>query len=358
MMARSCPRLKRVPIFALHVPDMHIRSLFFAGGIVLLMSACSTDLEVTAPYKENTIVYALLDKDSTTQYIKINKAFLGPGNAFEYAQVPDSSEYRDDQLEAVVQEVKNGTVIQSFDLHDTLWPHDPGIFAGPLHKLYYFTAPLDSSATYRLVATAKGNHITAETPVVAKMTPSGNILSQPLRLVTPTGTYASPSIRWISAANGRRYDVSYRFRWDDVVGNDTIPRDFTQFLGSVVASDNTGGEQLSISLGGEAFFQTVAFRVGTNPGVQRRIFKGVDILWAVAGPALYNYLQLNSPISGLVEERPTYTNVDNGYGIFSTRRFVEVTTVGLNAQTVPELVQGPYTAGLQFCVPGSDFGCN
>ncbi len=338
---------------------MNIRPILFAGIAAIAFTACSTDLDVTAPYQENTVVYALLNKDSTIQYVKINKAFLGPGNAFEYAQVPDSSEYNSEQLQATVHAVKNGQIVASYPLRDTVWAHDPGIFAGPTHKLYYFNAALDSTATYRLEATAKGNSIVAETPVVGRLTPSSNILSQPLRLVALGQVYASPFIRWNTAPNGKRYDVSYRFRWDDVVGNDTIPRSFTQGLGTATAYSLNGGEELGVTMAGEAFFQTVAFRAGDNMHASKRIFRGVDIQWAVAGPALYNYLQLNNPISGLVEERPTYTNVDNGYGIFSSRRFLTVTVNGLNAQTAPELVNGQYTASLHFCIPGSsEFGCD
>jgi len=41
----------------------------------LLLSACSTDLDVIGDYKETMIVYGLLDQAQDTQYVKINKAF-------------------------------------------------------------------------------------------------------------------------------------------------------------------------------------------------------------------------------------------------------------------------------------------
>jgi hypothetical protein len=167
------------------------------------------------------------------------------------------------------------------------------------------------------------------------------------------------NIRWNSAANGKRYDLSYRFKWDEVIGADTVAKSFTQPLATVVADNTNGGAQLDASFEGEAFFQTVAVRVGNTPGVSKRIYRGVDILWAIAGEDLHVYLQLNNPISGLVEDRPTYTNVVNGYGLFSTRRFYEIPNKPLDLTTVPELVQGQYTGGMFFCVPGSSspFGC-
>jgi hypothetical protein len=113
---------------------MSMRPLLLLTAVATLLStSCSNELDVTAPYEENTVVYALLDKGTTTQFVKINKAFLGPDNALVYAAVPDSSEYTDAQLQAQVQEVKNGVVTATFPLQDTIMDHDPGIFAGPQH---------------------------------------------------------------------------------------------------------------------------------------------------------------------------------------------------------------------------------
>lgn len=334
-----------------------------AALAAFVLGSCNEKLDLTAPYKENTIVYALLDKDSTTQFVKINKAFLGDGDAFVYAQVPDSTEYMDDQLQAVVHGVKNGVAVATYALHDTIMPHDPGVFAGPTHKLYYFNTAglfaLDSSVTYRIDITAKGNSVSAQTPVVGWIKPTGAIYSQPLRLVANGGSYTTQSIRWTSSVNGRRYEVSYRFNWDEVTPTDTVHKSFVQHLGTFVSNGTSGGESMSADMDGESFYRTVGLKVGNNPAVTQRIFRGVDIIWAVAGNDLHTYLQLNSPISGIVEDRPTFTNVTDGYGLFTTRRFRELSKA-LDSNSVPELVQGQYTAGLLFCVPGSSppFGCN
>ncbi len=345
-----------------HLPSR----LLSAALVIVVLGSCNNKLDLTAPYMENTIVYALLDADSTIQYVKINKAFLGNGNALVYAQVPDSTEYTDAQLQAEVHAVKNGVTIATYALHDTIMTHDPGIFAGPTHKLYYFNTPaippnvpLDSSVTYRIDITAKGNVVSAETPIVAAIKPTGAIYSQPLRLVATGGAYSTQQIKWNSSVNGKRYEISYRFNWDEVTPTDTLHKSFVQPLGTFVSNSTAGNESMSADMDGEAFFRTVGLKVGNNPAVTQRIFRGVDIIWAVSGNDLHTYLQLNSPISSIVEDRPSFTNVTNGYGLFTTRRFRELNK-SLDASTVPELVQGQYTGGLLFCVPGSSppYGCN
>ena len=49
-----------------------------------------------------------------------------------------------------------------------------------------------------------------------------------------------------------------------------------------------------------------------------------------------------------MEDRPTYTNVVNGYGLFTTRRFREIHKAYLGSTTVPELLDGQYTGTLGF----------
>jgi len=61
---------------------------------VLFINSCKTDFDIIAPYKETTVVYGLLDPDTSVQYIKINKAFLGEGDALVMAQQMDSTNYK------------------------------------------------------------------------------------------------------------------------------------------------------------------------------------------------------------------------------------------------------------------------
>jgi hypothetical protein len=89
----ACNPYLRLPFFT---RTMSIRPVLLCScaTAVAAFTSCSTDLDVAAPYKENTVVYALLDKGTTIQFVKINKAFLGPGNALVYASPsPIPAEY-------------------------------------------------------------------------------------------------------------------------------------------------------------------------------------------------------------------------------------------------------------------------
>ena len=68
-----------------------LRFLFMLSLPVFFLEACEEDFDITASYKDVTVVYGLLDLGDDTTYLRINKAFLGDGNALLMAQVEDSS---------------------------------------------------------------------------------------------------------------------------------------------------------------------------------------------------------------------------------------------------------------------------
>ena len=360
-------------------PHMELRSILrtaLLASIGPLFFGCSTDLDVTAPYKEITVVYSLLNKNDNIHWVKINKAYLGDGDAFLYAQIADSTEYTEEQLPEDQRRIEmvdaDGNVVQTLVLRDTILDGRlDGLFNGPLHKMYYFRGSfpdgtLDRNYRYRLVATAKGNRVETITPIVNDLEFRSTVAGPGTEIsFIQAQTYQPYQVRWFTTENGRRYEMYYRFHYDEVTDNATTPKVFDTFIGSVVSS-NQNGQEDNVVLNGQLFYQTVANTVryadpAQEAAVQSRIFRGIEFYAWVAAPDLHVYLQLANPISGIVEERPDYSNVTGGYGLFSSRvyRIVPTQAQGgdisqrkrLNDASITELEEGPITGSLRFCVP-------
>lgn len=336
--------------------------LALPAAVLPLLSGCSSDLDVTAPYQQITVVYSLLDRNESLHWVKINKAYLGDGNAFEYAAIPDSTEYRDEELSGFVANVEpdGSPGGEQYPLRDTIVDRVPGLFAYPQHKMYYFNANLNEDTRYGLFLNVKGQQVRSATKLVNEF----NVQSATANLNTVInfivgGSYAPFSPRWFTAQNGKRYEVSFRFHYDEVKTDGTVVlnKTFTTLIGTQV-TDGSGGDLIEVSLNGELFYQAVAANIppAAASGVAQRTFKGIDLLWAVAGPDLHTYLQLANPISGIVEERPDYSNITNGYGLFSSRLFKMVgsdngdasTRKTLGSASLEELKNGQYTGDRGF----------
>ena len=121
---------------------MKTRLFFFSLLTVLaIFSACSTDVDIYADYKDVPIVYGLLDYRADTNFIKITRAFCGtnddPINAHEVALIADSSNYPG-KLDARLVELKS-TIGSQYEptgrefVLDTMTIHDKeeGTFYSP-----------------------------------------------------------------------------------------------------------------------------------------------------------------------------------------------------------------------------------
>ena len=62
----------------------------------------------------------------------------------------------------------------------------------------------------------------------------------------------------------------------------------------------------------------------SESSVVSRLVNRVEFLFSVAGDELNTYMEVNEPSSGIVQDKPDYTNIENGIGLFSCR-FVRTT---------------------------------
>ena len=85
-----------------------MKKLLLLLALPALLVSCSTDFDTTADYKEVMVVYGLLNQYDSVQYIKVNKAFLGDGNALIMAENSDSINYGD-ILDVTLEKIDNGT---------------------------------------------------------------------------------------------------------------------------------------------------------------------------------------------------------------------------------------------------------
>ena len=68
----------------------------------LIFSSCETDFDVNAQWHEIMVVYGLLDQSQSRQYIRVNKAYLGEGDAFQMGSISDSINFPDSILEVKI----------------------------------------------------------------------------------------------------------------------------------------------------------------------------------------------------------------------------------------------------------------
>ncbi len=355
-----------------------LRYLSFSAACILsgmLVNSCETEVDIQAPYEDVTLVYGLLNQQDSIHYIKINKAFLGEGDAFVYAQERDSSEYNPANVDARVEQLDdNGNVARTYPLiPDENVAKEDGVFYSPLQTVYYFvTDPnerLSSSAEYRLAINVGGENkfVSALTPLIddndGNYQFDGLIVGLPrVGLATVSQFTNSLAVEWVSAPGGKRYQLSFLWGYTDIYvnGNDTTQQSYTVRwpFPTMKAPNADGGDGMEVVINGEDFYKFLATQVpdfDDTPNLYRRIPDiDIDLELAIGGEQLDIFMDVAEPATGVAQEKPQYTNIDNGIGIFSCRYTLKLTDKELSKDSIEELIRGfigGYTSEKGFCDP-------
>lgn len=362
---------------------------------ILWGAGCSTDVALNAPYEERSLAFCLLDPGAEEQWVRVNRTWLGEGNNLDIAMVADSSEYAPGQVTVTVEQFGPGDIgfenpLAVFTAQDTVLQDkdDAGIFYGPEYRAYHFETPdgLEVNAgndpedlyVYRMtVSFADGRlPMTAVTTLIGSS--PGNISNPPagipgfnLNFASGSGSqvsYPNINFKWSSTAGAKRYEASIEVMFTERIWVDAAhtqlasetERVLRWDLGEEQADDDEGGQEIKLPTNGEAFFQFLASRLEEDPFITRELgtwndnidrVRAFNFVLSIANAELDTYLSVNAPVTGVIQERPVYTNISGGLGLFASRTQQSVDGLGISKPSVQELVEGPHTAALQFCLP-------
>ena len=327
---------------------MKIRIAALIVLTTILFQACKTDFDINAPWKESAIVYGILNQNDTIHYIKVNKAFLGQGNALLMAQNPDSSSYGD-KIEVFLNEYRAGHLLNSIRLDTAYVIRDSGTFYYPKQIVYKTTQALNENSMYNVYIHNKvsGKIITSDS--IPLILGTGFKLQKPFGSnidFTTVPPYESKMV-FQTPKYGKRFQIVFRFHYlETIISTSTTTEKYVDWnLGEQKSSGLAGDETIELSYG-EQFFNVVRGAVHPNSDVRRQADK-LEVIVYVAGDDLSVYMDVNSPSSSIVQERPEYTNIHNGIGIFSCR-FDLRKKFNLYTRSLDSLTYGRYTHDLGF----------
>jgi hypothetical protein len=313
-------------------------------SVLVFIASCEEDFDLTAEYKDITIAYGLLDMGEDTTFIRINKAFLGDGNILEMAKVEDSSIYVTG-LEAYIEEWDGSTRLNSYPL-DTMhiFNKEDGLFYNPYQLLYFTVFEIQTGLNYKLVINVKDKTVTGETHPVEDFSmakPSAGAKFIQFRRGTES------AVEWESADFGKRYEVLIRFNYKELKeGNpDTISRKVDWFLGTYKSQSLEGAEEMFSPYSNDAFYNIISDPFGSgvpyaDPAEEARVTErftyNVEFIISVGGEELNTYMEVNEPSNSIIQDKPDYTNISNGLGVFSSR-FRKVREKKIHPETIVEI---------------------
>jgi hypothetical protein len=321
--------------------------IFGLFSLAILCASCDNELVVTDQWKDIPVVWGMISKSDTAIYIRVEKAYLDPTtSALDIARIPDSLYYED----AIVQlkRISSGQVFNLRRVDGNLegYPRDSGIFAEAPNYLYKIKAneiALAVGEKYQLII-QRNDHtplVTGQTiilpkPVLRVPNPGSDCNFKPNQLFT---------FSWNPIENAGIFDLHVIFHYDErspSTGNVYEHQSFDW-----VVTRNLEDREFKID--GVEFYNTVAANIEEDINATRR-FDSLDIQVWCAGLELKEYISIIQANGGITstQDIPSYTNLSEGIGIFTSRNLGNYTGFGLTPATLDSLANGSITGDLNF----------
>jgi hypothetical protein len=292
----------------------------------IVFAACETDFDVNAQWEESTVVYGLLDAGKELQQIKIGKAFLGQMDAMQMAQYADSINFDENELAVKVVRINNNGNTDTIILDEVPTLRNEGDFNDSI-IVYTFEKSnvwFKVNSEYELLIknNITGNEVSSTTNVISGFdfdniyrTITNDKPTFPFGFFNSNGDFSPSTITWDdSNDNGKIYQLDLVINYSD-----------SNIISGVVSSEQlvfsqplVDGKEKKMRIEGESFFNFLRLNLGKDND-KVRYFNGIDLVMIVGSEDLETYVKVNKPISGIVQERPQFTNINNGIGLFSSR---------------------------------------
>ncbi|RMF24537.1 MAG: DUF4249 family protein [Bacteroidetes bacterium] len=313
---------------------------------------CDNDLELTADWQDIPIVYGLLDINDPVHFIRLEKAFLDPQtSALTIAQIPDSLYYESATVQ--LERLSDGSVftLQRVDGTTIGLPKEEGIFASEPNYLYMIDSAsidLQPGEEIRLLIN-RGDEkplVTATTTIVPKLEPRRPVEGTNINFDYVLNT----RIRWDSPDEAKIFDVVLYLNILEFPKNDpsqqTERRLKWELARGLVFEAN---ELTDIEFPGLEFYLFLQKNLEEDDGISR-VFQGIDIEVTAAGQELKDFIRVIQANTGITasQEVPTFTNLSEGRGIFSSRSVLRVNGIQLSGTSRDSLRNGIHTKDLNF----------
>jgi Domain of unknown function (DUF4249) len=345
---------------------LYIALLALVGG-TFVWNACSNDFALTEKWKDIPIVYGLLSISDTAHYIRVERAFIDPKkSALDIAQIADSLYYNNAVVTLIRESDGKVFTLNKIDGTKEGYPRVSGVFANTPNYLYKIgkkTLNLQGGEVIRLqVKREDGTLLTeATTKIIGAALPKNGFPKNPANVL-----YSALSVAWDAKESAKFFDVHFLHHYEETTpdnSNKYLPKTLDWSIKKsippvnapnlVVSIGNDGFNLFRFLASGEDFFSYLGTEIKTPLGSSlKRKYKYFDIFIESGGQELLNYLssgEANSGITG-TEIIRGYTNLSNGYGLFSSRNTTKFPGFSLDTDngSSDTLKMGRYTKSLNF----------
>ncbi len=328
--------------------------LLLALSTLLSIHACTEDFQLTEPYKDIPVIYALFSRTDTAQYFRIQKAFVDENlPASQIAMNPDSLYYMNPTVKLINSTQKKEYELQRVDGNLEGYVRNSGPFAKSPNYLYkILTKNIQVNGGDSLLLLVKPGEgledVTSRIVAVSDLKftiPDDN--TRQLKFFS----ISSYDFQWKHKSNARIFDlkaVVYVDEFNITTQAKNMVKIEIPLAAGLPGKDGTGDIFTSAKAYGASFYNFLHDNLVPDPAIERSLNK-IEFILTGGGPEIKEYQELLNANTGITasQEIPRYDNLSRGFGIFSSRHTI-LKSVTPQPPTLDSLQAHPLTKDLNF----------
>lgn len=296
-----------------------IRSIFkfqtviLIGIFSLLLSSCTEDFDLTEPWKDIPVMYAMLNRFDTAQYVRIEKAFVSEDlSAAEIAKNPDSLYYKSAKVTLVNKTANKSYIMTKVDASKENYIRQEGDFATTPNFLYKVKT--------------KDIILRGQDDIVIELDrgDGSKIVSSQINMIKDVKLELDDLIRelgfnptlnqtysWLPGSNAQVFNFKLNIQVEERNSTDgsIVKKNFSTNILS-------NGIEKNATINGKVFYDLLSSNLTANPAISRSILD-VSLELKSGSKELRDYLTIVNANTGLTasQEIPRYSNISEGFGI-------------------------------------------
>lgn len=362
--------------------------------LTTILSSCKNELDINADPKETAVVYGIIDPNADYQYIRINKTYLVESNAIEAAQNGSLMNFGSDLKVTLKRiEVENNKETEkeayafvldsSITKESGMFYKSPNVVFKALTTSPKLTITENSLFYIEIENTKTGYKATSKTVPVFKTNigiplsfyyfktnPSAYTLSL---FNQSSNTYSNVGLVFTIGKNAKIIFPFVRFFYHEGTGNSKSAAKSIDFKMPIERADNSNGDvKFQLNINTEAFYQYLGEKIEVKENV-KRFADSIQVIVETGNGDFDTFYTVSNTSSNTTLEKPTYTNINNGLGIFAAKyttisthknyydfegkdyrefyidnKTTSISAAGMTYYSLKELATGKYTKNLNF----------
>ncbi|MCR9155415.1 MAG: hypothetical protein NXI09_15030 [Bacteroidetes bacterium] len=306
---------------------------FLAFGLLL---SCDNEIDVNAEYKDITVVYGLLDPEADVNYIRVQRGYLGNEAASASYGISDSLYYDSTEIDVFLRSYLPSSEAPLNEV-ELIWDNsivlDSGTYTGEGHHLYRVPSSysIDRDKEYEVVVRRMdGSEAKARTGIVGEI----NIL-EPNQSITNRFFRGLLRFRIDQDIEEGDYEATEKMiAYQPILylnykelDRTTLEETFHKVTMRLPLQE-TPFDQFDITYDQSQFFGALSGSIEPDPTKNKlRFAQKMELRIIGVTENMMTYIELNSPATGVNQNRPQFEQVSNGAGILSSRTIVDMPNI-------------------------------